>query len=58
MIEEFSLGAVAIAAIGLSALLVKKQSERDKRMAESLNRNTTVLDELKIFLIRLNGRIK
>lgn len=58
MIEEFSLGAVAIASIGLSALLVKKQSERDKRMAESLNRNSSILDELKIFLVRLNGRIK
>ena len=58
IVETVGLGSVAIAAIGLSALLIKKQAERDKRMAESLDKNTTILDELKTVLYRLNGKLK
>ena len=58
ILETTSIGTVALASIGVTVLLIRKQSERDKRMAESLNKNTTVLDELKTILYRLNGKLK
>ena len=57
IIETASIGMVALASIGVTVLLIRKQAERDKRMSESLDRNTKVLDELKIFLVRLNGKL-
>ena len=58
IIETISIGTVALASIGVTVLLIKKQAERDRRMADSLDKNTTILDELKTILYRLNGKLK
>ena len=70
MIIEASVAGVAVAAMGLSALIVRKSARRDElnakkdeRFADSLDKNTfvykemaTAVNELKIYLVGLNGK--
>ena len=61
--ETIGLGSVALAAIGLAVLIVRKSARRDElnakkdeRFAQALDKNTVVQNELKIYLVGLNGR--
>lgn len=68
--EVVSIGSVAIAAIGLAALIIRKHFESSENMRKSLDENTKaihdhadatrgnreILSELQAYLHRVNGK--